>query len=315
MWRKLVHVCRRWRHLIYDSSSLLDMRLLLTDDSPSINSLNHLPPLPLVIDYSDRTMTMTRKDENIRLGLQQHSRVRRVTLRAPSSSLRIWLPPMNQLFVKLRDLVLFSTTTEEMSLVLPEALQAPDLRHLSLHGITLPTGLPFLSSTISLSTLSLTHIGASCYFPPRHLVTQLQGLPHIEELSIGFAIPIPFPSSERELLPSPIPPVTLPTLRRLTFRGVSVYLDNLVAQIHTPRLKRLNITLFFELDFTLVNLNKFIQRTEWFRCLVARVTFNKNGAFIDVGDREQRGIEKLDLHVNCSPLDWQIDSATPFRAP
>ena len=68
-------------------------------------------------------------------------------------------------------------------------------------GIGLPKGPSLLSSAIALSTLSVTHIGASCYFPPGHIITQLQGLTHLEELSIGFAIPIPLPSSERELLP------------------------------------------------------------------------------------------------------------------
>ena len=142
------------------------------------------------------------------------------------------------------------------------------------------------------------------------MVTQLQGLPHLEELSIGFAIPIPLPSSEGELLPAPIPPVTLPTLRRLTFRGVDVYLDNLVAQINTPLLERLSLTLLFDLAFTLVNLTEFIHRTEGFGCLVAQVIFNKDGASIDAGYYEQQGIGKLSLHVNCEPLDWQIDSAT-----
>jgi hypothetical protein len=310
-WRKLAHVCRRWRYLIFDLSSHLDMCLLLTNDSPSINTLSHLPPLLLVIDYSDRTRTTAQKDEdNVRFGLQRHGHVRRVVLRAPSSSLRMWLEQMNQLFPRLRDLSLFSTTTEEMSLVLPEALQAPDLRRLSLHGIGLPKELTLLSSTIALSTLTLTHIQHSSYFPPGHLVTQLQGLPHLEELSVGFAIPIPLPSSEGEMLPAPMPPVTLPTLRRLTFRGVGVYLDNLVAQINTPLLERLNLTLLFELAFTLMNLTEFIHRTEGFGCLVARVIFNKDGVTIDAGSYEQWGIGRLTLHVSCEPLDWQIDSAT-----
>ena len=97
-------------------------------------------------------------EDNIHLGLQQHGRVRRVLLQAPSSSLRMWLEPMNEHFPGLRDLSLFSTTTEEMSLVLPELLQAPDLRHLSLHGVGLPKRWSFLSSTIALSTLTLTRI-------------------------------------------------------------------------------------------------------------------------------------------------------------
>ena len=226
----------------------------------------------------------------------------------------MWLEPMNKLFPILRDLSLLSTslTTTETSPVLPETLQAPDLRHLSLQGIGLPKGLPLLSSTIALSTLSLTHIQGSCYFPPGHLVTQLQGLPSLEELSIGFAIPIPLPSGEEKLLPAPIPPVTLHTLRRLTFHGEGVYLDNLVAQINTPLLEQLSLALLFDLDFTLVNLTGFINRTEGFRCPVAQIILNKDGSSLDAGFYEQleQGNGKLSLHVNCKPLNWQIDSAT-----
>ena len=278
-----------------------------------MSTLNHLPPLPLVIDYSDtsRTRSLARKyEDNILLGLQQHGRVRRVALRAQSSILRMLLEPMNKPFPRLEVLSLLSTTTEEasvMSLVLPEALQVPVLNCLSLHGV----GLLKLSSMIALSTLSLTHIRDSCYFPPGHLVTQLQGLLCLEELSVGFAIPIPLPSSERELLPTPIPPVTLPVLRRLTFRGMSVYLDNLVAQINAPLLEQLSPTLFFELAFTLVNLTEFIYRTEGLRCLVARAIFNKECVSIDAGHYEQWVTGKGGLHiiVACEPLDWQIDSA------
>ena len=193
--------------------------------------------------------------------------------------------------------------------MLPETLQAPVLRHLALDGIGLPTAL--LSSAIALSTLSLSQIGTSCYFPPRHLVTQLQGLTRLEELTISFAISIPRPSSEGELLLAPIPPVALPNLRQLKYEGVDVYLDNLVAQINTPLLERLSLTLHFDIGFTLVNLTGFIQRAEEFRCLVGRVILNKDCTSIDSGNNERQGIGKSGLHVNvnCKPLDWQIGSA------
>ena len=308
-WLKLTHICRRWRDLVYDSSSVLDMRLLLTNNSPSIQTLSHFPPLPLVITYSDR-MAIAPKDEiNLLFGLQQYGRVRQVDLRAPSSSFRMWFRKMNRPFPGLEELSLSSTTTET-SLVLPDTLQAPGLRHLALGGIGLPTAL--LSSTIALSTLSLTQIRASCYFPPRHLVTLLQVLPCIEELTISFSISIPRPSSEGELLLAPIPPVALPNLRLLKFEGVDVYLDNLVAQINTPLLERLDLTLHFDIGFTLVNLTEFIQRTEGFTCLVCRVIFNKDGASIVAGyDEQQQGVGKSSLHVNvnCKSLDWQIGSA------
>ena len=306
-WRNLAHVCRRWRYFIFDFSPHLDICLRLVNDSPSLDTLSHLPPLPLVIDYSDKTGTLTRNDaDNIHLGLQQHSHVCWIALRGPSSSLLIWLEPMNKHFPRLKDLTLLSTTSESMNLMLPETFQAPDLRRIALHGIGLSAGLTFLSSVTALSKLSLTDVGASCYFSPGDLVSHLQDLPCLEELSIGFAIPIPLPSSERELLLSPIPPVTLPTLRQLTFRGVDVYLDNLVAQINTPLLEQLSLTFFFDLAFTFVNLAQFIHETKGFRCLVARVIFNEDGASIDTNHYGQR---KLSLHVNCRPLDWQIDSA------
>ena len=272
-----------------------------------MHMLGHLPPIPLFIDYSDITRTMTSTDDdNIRLGLERHDRVRRVDLQAPSSSFHPWLLRMNQLFPRLEDLSLLSTTTEteEMSPVLPETLQAPDLRHLSLHGIGLPTGLPLLSSAIALSTLSLTHIRPSCYFPPGHLVTQLKGLPHLEELSIGFAV---LPISEGELSPVPISPVALPALRRLTFRGEAAYLDNLVAEIKTPLLERLAVTLHFDITFTLVKLTGFIHRIKGFRWLVAGVIFSKDGVSIDAGYNEK---SSLHVKVNCEPISWQIDSAT-----
>jgi hypothetical protein len=309
-WRKLTNVCQRWRCLVFNSRSHLDMCLLLTNDSPPLDTLRHLPSLPLVIDYSARTRTVARKDEdNIRFGLQRHGRICRVALRAPSSSLRMWLELMNKPFPRLGDL---SLSTEEMSLVLPETFQAPFLCRLSLNGIGLPRRLLLLSSMIALSTLSLTHIPDACYFPPIHLVAQLQSLLYLEELSIGFAIPIPLPSSEGELLPRPIPPVTLPALRWLTFRGVGAYLENLVAQISAPLLEQLTLTLFFELAFTLVNLTEFIRRTRGFVFPVARVIFNEEGVSIDAGHDEQRGVGKFGLyvHVNCEALDWQIDSAT-----
>jgi hypothetical protein len=217
------------------------------------------------------------------------------------------LEPMNKVFPRLEDLSLTSTDFEGTNLMLPETLQAPDLRRLTLHGVSLPTRLPLLSSAITLSILSLTDIRASGYFPPGHLVAQLQSLPHLEELSIGFAVAIPIPSSKGELLPAPVSPVTLPSLRRLTFRGVDDYIDNLVAQINTPRLARLRLTLFFDLAFTLVNLTDFILRTEGFRRLVAKVIFDKDGASICY---EQQGIGELSLRVNCKPLGWRIDSAT-----
>lgn len=157
-WRNLAHVCRRWRYLVFSAWAHLDMCILLTNDSPSLDKLSHLPPLPLAIDYSDGNRTVAWKDEvNIHLGLQYYGRVRQVALHAPSSSLRTWFEPMNKVFPRLRDLYLSSTTMQEINLTLPETLHAPDLRHLSLHGIGLPRGPSLLFHSRSVNALPHTY--------------------------------------------------------------------------------------------------------------------------------------------------------------
>ena len=312
IWQNLTHVCRRWRFVILDSWLHLDIRLHLTvtGNPRSVDTLSHLPPLPLDIRYSGDMKPISGRDkDNILLGLQQHGRVCSISLVAPSSYLRIWLEPMDRPYPRLEYLSLLSSAKDSTNPMLPETLQAPDLRHLTLHGIGLPKGLPLLSSTIVLSSLFLTDIPASCYFPPVHLVTQLQVLPHLEELSIGFAIPIPLPSNKGDLLPFPILLVTLPTLRKLTFRGVDIYFDNLVAQIDAPLLEQLTLTLFFDITFTLVNLTKFVSKIEGFECPSARIYFHRNCVSLDAGHDKQRRLEKLSLRVSCERLDWQFDSA------
>jgi hypothetical protein len=88
---------------------------------------------------------------------------------------------------------------------------------------------------------------------------------------------------------------------------VSVYLDNLVAQINTPVLEQLSLTLLFELVFTLVNLTKFVHRTEGSECPVARVIFNQDSASIDAGIGKVTG----SLHVNV-PLWYGLDVRLSF---
>jgi len=289
------------------------MHLLLTNGSPTLDSLAHLPPLPLVIDYcNDMATTRITQDElSILTGLQQRGRVRRIFLQLPSPHLGICLATMSEHYPILEHLSLSTTTTEEVtSLVLPSTFSARNLRYLELQGFGFPTELPLFTYFNTLVTLKLTRIPAPYYFHPGYLVTQLQGLSNLEELWIGFAVPIPLPSTEGELLPAPMPRVTLPTLKRLMFRGVAVYLENLVAQINAPLLEQLIVSLFFELVFTLVSLTQFMHKTGGLRGLSAKVLFKREGVSIVTKDGESLGSGSVAINVNCEQLDWQIDAAT-----
>ncbi|KAI9451455.1 hypothetical protein BJY52DRAFT_1352080, partial [Lactarius psammicola] len=314
-WCKLSHVCRRWRYLIYESAFHLDMHILCTNGTPVVDTLAHLPPLPLVINYQDATATIGAKDElGMSRALQLRDRVRSVVLSIPPASLHKLLVLMDDSYPILEHLSLSSTAKDaDAGLILPMTFTAPNLCHLDLLGISLPKMLPLLSSTVALVTLTLTNVQSSGYFLPKHLVTRLRFLPQIEELSICFSIPIPRPSAESELSNAPGTPVTLPALKRLTFRGVGAYLESLVAQIRAPLLEQFAITIFNQVAFALPHLSRFADTTERLKLPIASVIFEYDAVSVvaDQRDRHQRadGSPSLSFRVTCREFDWQVDCA------
>jgi hypothetical protein len=246
-WRKLSHVCRRWRHLIHASAIHLAMHIRCRNGTPILDTLGYLPPLPLFVDYLDQTgrdlgwvirmgalsLVVSEEDElGVYGALRLHERVRRIDLHLLPSTLHKCFMLMDKPFPILERLSL-STITDKIIPIptVPMTFLAPNLHHLSLLGIRLPRRLRLLSSTVSLVTLELKGIQASGYFRPRLLVARLHSLHKLEELSIGFSIPITRPSAERLLIGKQGPAVFLSNLRRLSFRGVSAYIERLVSQI------------------------------------------------------------------------------------
>jgi hypothetical protein len=271
-----------------------------------VHTLDHLPPLPLLIAYRVTLGTISWKDEfGIYHALWLRDRIRTIDLDLPPSILHKFLMLMDEPFPILERLSLSFMVDGTTSLTLPENFLAPNLRLLKLHGICLPKGLSFLS-TVSLVTLALTNIQLSSYFPPRQLVARLRSLPQLEELAIGFPIPLPRPSAEMELLGDQETPVTLSNLKLFTFRGVSAYLECLVAQLSAPFLERLNITLFSQIIFALPHLSRFTSMIEGLKLPTAKVFFWRDKVFI-IMDRLHEDDGRFILRVTYKHLDWQID--------
>ncbi|KAI9438917.1 hypothetical protein H4582DRAFT_2142025 [Lactarius indigo] len=308
-WCKLSHVCQKWRHLIFESAFYLSMHILCTNGAPMVDTLDHLPPLPLFVNYR---YTNLRQDElGISHALRLRNRVRRIDLHLSPSILHKFLMLMDEPFPILEHLSLesLSFTIDKTTLTLPKTFQAPNLRHLTLLGTGLPKRLRFLSSAVSLVTLVITNIQASGYFLPRLLAARLQSLPQLEELSIGFSVPIPRPSAERELLSKQGTPVALPNLKRFTFRGVNAYLECLVAQIRAPLLERPEITLFNQIVFTLPRLSHFINTAERIKPDTADVIFGPYSVSIIMGYSTRPYDEYFVFCVTCKQMDWQIGCA------
>ena len=284
------------------------MHIQCTHGTPTVDTLDHLPPLPLLIGYWH---AMTEQDElAIYHALRLHDRVRYISLYLPPSILHKCLVLMDEQFPRLEHLSLSFEADKFTPLTLPKTFLAPNLRYLSLSGIAPPKRLRFLTSTVSLVTLVLWNIQSSGYFRPRLLASRLWSLPQLEDLSIRFSSPIPRPGAEREMLGEPGAPVTLPNLKILRYEGVSSYLECLVAQITVPLLEQLDITLFNEIAFALPHLFHLINIPDGFKLPTAKVFFDRDAVSIITAPHiSQQSDQPFSLHVMCEQLDWQIDCA------
>ena len=305
---------------MYDYAFHLGMHIKCTNGSPIVDTLDHLPPLPLFIDYRHN---LTKRDElGIYHALQLRDRVHHIDLSLPPSMLHNVFVFLGERFPTLEHLSLTFplfpifpiALTNSVSLTPPKAFLAPNLRHLALSGISPPRRLRLLTFTVSLVKLELMDIQTSSYFHPRLLVARLSSLPQLKELFIGFSIPIPRPSTERELLGGQRAPIILPSLTGLRFKGVGAYLESLVAQFRAPLLEQLHITLFNQVAFALPHLSYLLNITEEFKLTGARVGFDHNMvvvstvSYIDTGLTITPAFESpFFLCVICKPLDWQID--------
>ena len=77
-WQSLIHVCRRWRFLVFGSPRRLNLRLLCTLSSPTRDKLNVWPALPLIVE--GEYVGSSSDIDNIIAALGQRNRVCEVFL-------------------------------------------------------------------------------------------------------------------------------------------------------------------------------------------------------------------------------------------
>jgi hypothetical protein len=163
---------------------------------------------------------------------------------------------------------------------------------------------------MDLVTLFLDDIPRSAYFPPTYLLTRLSLMPHLEHLSITFHSPLPNRDVERQLLDTPVTMhITLPNLRSFSFKGVSAYLEGLLAPISAPVLCALQIHLFSQLTFTVPRLLQFMDDTSaTLNFSTVQLAFNNDSVLLAAPHGGQRSHPFL-LQIMCRHLDWQVSSA------
>jgi len=273
--------------------------------------LAHSPPLPLILNYLDANRDVSVEDENaMLLALQYRDRVRRIGLTMPLRKLLNPIIAMDGQFPMLERLFIWPRSQDNLSLMLPTRLQAPHLRMFSLTSVVLPMRSPLLTTTVSLVELGLWDMPLLAHFHPNDLVARLSAMPQLESLSIGFKSPVSTRDFDRQLLHTPIRTlVTLPSLRICLFRGMSAYLEGLLARINTPLLEVFNIWLYNQLIFSVPHLLQFIGRTENLRFDSAILSFYQEYVFLTADGGERNKINPFAVAIRCSHVDWQVSAA------
>jgi hypothetical protein len=307
-WHSLVHVCRRWRNLVFGSPRRLNLRLYCTPETPARDRLDVWPALPLIV-YSEEIVDAGM--DNIIAALGQSDRICEATLLyLADRQLEEVLAAMQVPFPELTELCLSSRHGTPP--VIPDSFlggSSPHLRSLELSGIPFP-GLPkFLLSANQLVTLLLSNIPHSGYISPEAMVALLCALSSLRSLILRFQSPESRPDRESRSLPSSKRSI-VPALHEFHFEGVVEYLEELVNGIDTPQLDKMNITFFGQMDFDCPRLVQFINRTPTPRALdEARVEFKDRTASVRLGYRRYtfRPYSLL-ISISCGEPNWQLSA-------
>ncbi|KAI0302751.1 hypothetical protein BC826DRAFT_1101598 [Russula brevipes] len=300
-WQTLVHVCRRWRDIVFASSRGLNLRLLCNRDTPVRTMLDIWPALPIGI-HDDWTRRYPMGPDNIIAALEHPDRVCSIELyEFPRSAWEGLATTMQVPFPELTDLDLWWSSDSFMP-ALPDSFlsgSAPRLRTLKLCDIAVPALPNLLLSASDLVTLSILPLPYPEYISPASMVACLSSLNRLQTLSFGFQYQF------RNDQPSP-PPQTravFPALTDLTFEGMTGYLDDFLSRIDTPVLNKFSMSLTLNFDIDAQHLRQFIGRATGLKPYkVARVAFT-----IESIQLELTGPLPLSLEMNCDMIDLEVD--------
>ena len=274
-WQKLLHVCRRWRHIVLSSPRRLSLRITCDPRTPTRKLLDIWPPFPISVSSSSTIMTDARRKDNIIAALERRDRIFRIDFSdIPSAELDQLVSTMEEPFPALTHLRVYpdnleldwdstnmeATVRHVTPLPLPNAFlgrSAPRLQELSLQGISFPALPDLVLSTSHLHKLHLHSVPHAGYISPQALVTVLLALPNLKSLTISFASP---ESRPLQMSPPPLTRAVLPSLTHFRFSGASEYLADFIAQIDTSLLNRLYMRFFSDLIFEIPRLYKFLDR-------------------------------------------------------
>ncbi|KAI0282417.1 hypothetical protein BC826DRAFT_1064926 [Russula brevipes] len=318
VWFNLVHVCRRWRDLVFASPRHLNLQLFITNRKSVRKMLDIWPVLPIVIDGLWIQALPLHDTDDLIAALKYRDRICKITFSIFSNPLsERFTATVMEPFPELKYLALWSFDRVRSAPILPESVfggSVPRLQALSfLHISTpFPTLQKLLLSANHLVDLGLRDIPPSGYISPQAMATCISVLTRLETLHLGFTSLPNLPDQTSRFLP-PLTRAVLPALSLLDFTGTSEYLDVLTSQIDAPRLKRARSTFFSQPISDVSQLHQFISRIGTFKApSLARVSFFEHSVEIAFYPHRESTIFERDIvfefGLSCAVSHWQISS-------
>ena len=259
-WHTLVHVCRRWRYVVFGSPRRLNLRLLCMNRK-LMKTLDIWPELPIVIHLDSWRSGQLPSVTDVISVLKRHDRVCKIFIDGAPTSLLEELATISEPFPALIELELAPSFGEDAP-TFPDSFlggSAPTLQSLNLWDIRFPAIGKLLLSTHNLVTLSLGSISRS----PESMVAILSGLTRLKTLYLQFhhVETLQFWTHGASQRPPAFPHVVLPALTNFAISGYSRYLEDIVSRIDAP-LDRINVTFFDEFEFDIPLFRDFLGRTK-----------------------------------------------------
>ena len=322
-WHLLVHVCQRWRQIIFASPRRLDLHLLCTYGIPFRKIMSNWPTIPIIVRLFG-VNGPTENDDNVIAALEHPDRVSRINLLVS----RIYLSTesewsklavlMQEPFPMLTHLSIDSPFGSPSTV--PDGFLggfAPSLQQLDLCDVLYPALPTLLLSASNLVKLSLRNITPTGYISPETMVSHVAASPKLEILYIEFNTLISFPD------PITSPPITrtiLPSLHQFSFSGACENLEDFISRIDTPQLNSIVICYSWgrEITFDVSQLSKFIYRSECPKESLSRrckVTVDNDQDMVSfcVGRTTRDEAERWDLEPGISIcLGKEIDCQVPL---
>ena len=307
-WHVLIHVCRRWRQIVFGSPSRLYLRIRCTSKT-HVENLGIWPAFPIAIDFDSIPGDAIAVSENT-------DRVRYFKLDlAAGSHLETLARIASKPFPILTHLIIHVDGVHAP--LLPDKFlggSAPRLQTIYMHNITFPALQTLLLSAGDLVELQLRSTPIHHYTLPVRMAICLAELPRLKTFVLQF--PSSFFSPDQIHQPPITRAVLLPALTNFEFRGTSKYLEDFVARIDCPQLNRILIRLLGD-EYQFVQLTRFFNRSiPPFRH--AKACVYDDGITFDLYHSANR--TGWDSHpattvVSCTPIDWYIfDILNQFSA-